>query len=129
MPNMKKVLFVASLLCAMVVFAASTAVAQQGIKNATSCSMTVKLAYGNPFTCTSSGTLVYTLAPMSSIYPLPFAAPDQIIAAKGADAGFTCPVWYIGLACSSYPLGQGVVCPTCGDYKVKLIPYGIYLYQ
>ncbi|MGD1844746.1 MAG: hypothetical protein ACFB10_05070 [Salibacteraceae bacterium] len=102
--------------------------AQQGIKNATNCAMLVKFAHGNPFTCTTTGTQTYTLAPMSSIFPLPIPAGEQIVVAKGADVGFTCPIWYIGFPCSGYSFGQGIVCPTCNDYKAELIPYGIYLH-
>lgn len=125
---MKKLLSLFALVGLLVAFT-STAEAQQGIKNATNCTMLVKFAYGNPFTCTSNGTQSYTLAPMSSIWPLPIPAADQIIVAKGADVGFTCPIWYIGLPCSGYPLGVGIVCPTCTDYKAELIPYGIYLHH
>ncbi|MGD1844744.1 MAG: hypothetical protein ACFB10_05060 [Salibacteraceae bacterium] len=126
---MKKVLLVASMFCAMFCLLATSTQAQQGIKNSTACTQVVKLAYGNPFTCTATGTLVYTLAPNTSIWPLPFFAPEEIIAAKGGDAGFTCGIWYIGQPCSGYPLGVGVPCPTCGDYKVVLEPNGIVIYQ
>lgn len=109
---------------------APTAQAQQGIKNATGCTQLVKLAYGNPFTCTSTGSLTYTLPPMSSIWPLPIPLGQEIVAAKGAEASFACGPWYIGLPCSGYPMGVLVPCNVCGDYKVVLDQNdGIYLYQ
>ncbi|MGD1844745.1 MAG: hypothetical protein ACFB10_05065 [Salibacteraceae bacterium] len=125
---MKKLLCLFAMAAFMFAFASSVQ-AQQGIKNATGCTQLVKFAYGNPFTCTATGDLTYTLAPFTSIWPLPIPLGQEIIAAKGAEISFACGPWYIGLPCSGYPPGVLVPCGVCGDYKVVLEPDGIILYQ
>lgn len=116
-----------SLTVALFSFITSGATAQK-LVNKTACDMEMVVNWGTAG-CTVNGTFNAIVPAFSAVaYPLP--AGDVVVAAKGTYVSQSgCP-FYVGIACTPYPVGVFVPCALpCGDYKAKIFGVDVVAYQ